>query len=299
MRISLCLLLALPAQAFFSNSAIRTAFRTVTASKGVKWPTVLPTVKHKTLGECQYYDPLVQFPDYYQRDFHAYDGGNLNPVAAVEVMAASEAVMAFHYPDKSATEANEYVRGVFSAHTRREMEKDEQFFQPQTLVDLGCGVGVSTNFLAREFPSAKAVYGIDLSPYFLDYAIRKPPIVYIHRDMTETRFFSNSADLVSISFVLHELPLDAIKRVLAECNRILKPGGILAVIDMCPNIRASDPLMQRLFDRTEPYMRDFIEFCTYRNDALFDAGFAVPRDVDECNRVSMFFAKKRATEHSN
>ena len=38
---------------------------------------------------------------------------------------------------------------------------------------------------------------------------------------------------------------------------------------------------------------------TYRNDALFDSGFDVPRDVDECNRVAMFFAKKRATEHIN
>lgn len=298
MRVNFCFLLALPTRAFFSNSAIRTAFRTVTASKGVKWPKVLPTVKQKTLEECQYYDSSVSYPDYYQRDLHAYDGGNLNPVAAVEGMAASEAVMSFHYPDKSGTEANEYVRGLFSAQTRREMEKDERFFQPQTLVDLGCGVGISTNFLAREFPSAKAVYGIDLSPYFLDYSIRKPAIVYIHRDIEDTRFFSNSADLVSISFVLHELPIDTIKRVLAECNRILKPGGVLAVLDMSPNIRATDPLMQRLFDRTEPFMRDFSEFCEYRNDALFSAGFDLPRDVNDCSRVAMFFAKKRATKHS-
>ena len=298
MRIKLCLLLALPAQAFFSNNAIRAAFKTVTSSRGVKWPEVLPTVKHKTLQECQYYDPSVSFPEYFKRDFHAYDGGNLNPVAAVEVMAASEGVMAFHYPDKSGTEANEYVRGVFSDQTRREVEKYALTFAPETLVDLGCGIGISTNFLAREFPSAKAVYGIDLSPYFLDYAVRKPPIVYIHRDMEDTRFFSNSADLVSISFVLHELPLDAIKRVLEESNRILKPGGILAVMDMCPNIRATDPLMQRLFDRTEPFMSEYVEFCEYRNDFAVQAGFEVPRDAGDCNRVAMFFARKPALDQA-
>ena len=77
------------------------------------------------------------------------------------------------------------------------MEKNGETFQPTTLVDLGCGVGVSTSFLAGQFPSARAVYGIDLSPFYLDYAVRKSPkIVYIHRDMTETRLCSNSVDLV-------------------------------------------------------------------------------------------------------
>lgn len=249
----LLFLFALPVRGFFSN----------------KWPTVLPTVKHKTLAECEHYDPSVQFPDYYQRDFHAYDGGNTSPIAAVEAMAATEGVMAFHYPDETGAEANEYVRSVFNMHTRRETGKNELTFQPQTLVDLGCGVGVSTIFLAKEFPSARAVYGVDLSPYYLDYAVRKPPIVYIHKDIEDTRFFSNSADLVSISFVLHELPLDVIKRVLAECHRVLKPGGVLAVLDMCPNIRATDTILQILFDRTEPYKTEYTEFCDYRNDTLY------------------------------
>lgn len=292
MRVSLLLLLALPVQGFFSNNAIRTAFKAATASRGVKWPEVLPTVKHKTLKECQHYDPSVQFPDYYRQNFHAYDGGNLNPVAAVEAMAMTEATMAFHYQGKSGAEANEFVRSTFSTRTRQETEKSELVYQPKTIIDMGCGIGVSTNFLAREFASATAVYGVDLSPYYLDYAVRKPPIVYIHRDMADTRFFSGSVDLVSVSFVLHELPLDAIRRVLAECHRILKPGGVLAVCEMSPKIRTMDALSQRLFDRTEPYMRDYVEFCAYRNDILHDAGFDVPREITECGGVTMFFAVK-------
>lgn len=289
MRINLCFLIALPVQGFFSNNAIRTAFKTVTATRGIKWPATLPSVKHKTLKECQHFDPSVQFPDYYQRDFHAYDGGNLNPVAAVEAFAATEAVMAFHYPDKTGAEANQFVRDTFSAHTRREADN-----RAKIVVDMGCGIGVSTNFVAREFPSA-TVYGIDLSPYYLDYAIRKPPIVYIHRDMEDTRFFSNSVDLVTMSFVLHELPKDAAKRVLTECHRILKPGGILAVCDMSPDIQATDALSQRLFDRTEPHMREYVEFCALRNDILHDTGFDVPREVADCDRVAMFFTAKRGT----
>lgn len=148
MRLSLLLLLALPVEGFFSNSAIRTAFKAATSPRGVAWPTVLPTVKNKTLPECQHYDPSVQFPDYYRQDFHAYDRGNLNPVAAVEAMAMTEATMAFHYQGKSGAEANDFVRSTFNTRTRQETEKSELAFRPKTVIDMGCGIGVSTNFLA-------------------------------------------------------------------------------------------------------------------------------------------------------
>jgi len=296
MRVNFLLLLALPVEGFFSNNAIRTAFKAATASRGVKWPEVLPTVKHKTLQECEYFDPSVQIPDYYRRNFHAYDGGNLNPVAAVEAMALTEAMLAFNYQGKTGAEANEFVRSTFNAQTRREMEKSELTFRPKTIVDLGCGIGVSTNFLAREFPSATSVYGIDLSPYYLDYAVRKPSMVYLHRDVAYTRFCGNSVDLVSMWFVLHELPLCAIRRALAECSRILKPGGVLAVCEMCPNIRTADALSRKLLDRTEPYMRDYIEFCAYRSDILHGAGFELPREVADCSGITMFFAAKRVAQ---
>ncbi|CAM9734725.1 unnamed protein product [Ectocarpus sp. 6 AP-2014] len=295
MRINYCLLLLLPVRGLVSNTAIRTAFKVVTASQGVKWPTVLPTVRQKTLEDCPLYDPTVKFPEYYLRDFHAYDGGNLNPVAAVEVFAATEGVMAFHHPGKSGASANEYVRSVFNTHTRIEMDKYGETSQPTTLVDFGCGVGVSTNFLARQFPSARAVYGIDLSPFYLDYAVRKShKIVYIQRDVANTRLCSNTVDLVQISFVMHELPLKAATRVLSECHRILKPGGVLAVLDMCPNIRATNFFMQKLFDRTEPYMTDYREFCKRRGTLLEGAGFELSRTIDDCNKAVMFFARAKS-----
>ena len=136
------------------------------------------------------------------------------------------------------------------------------------------------------------MYGIDLSPFYLDYAVRKSPkVVYIHRDITETRLCSSSADLVQISFVFHELPLKAATRVLSECHRILKPGGVLAVLDMCPNIRATNFFMQKLFDRTEPYMTDYREFSERRGDLLERAGFEPSRTVDDYNKAVMFFAR--------
>lgn len=292
MRIHFLLLLALPVRGFFSNGAIRSAFKSVTAAKGVKWPVVLPGVRQKKLEDCAHFDDSVEFPAYYREDFHAYDGGNLNPVAAVEVMAATEGVMSFHYPDKTGAEANEHVRQRFVMQTRRQLEMNASTSRPETVVDVGCGIGISTNFLAETCLSAKAVYGLDLSPYFLDYAIRKTPVVYIHRDAADTRFFSNSVDLVSISYVFHELPVHAAKDVLRECHRILKPGGVLAVMDMNPGIRASGDILQQLFDRTEPYMRDYAEFCSCRNDMLWTMGFELPRTVDECTRTTMFFTTK-------
>lgn len=294
MRVHFCLMLAFPAQGFFSNGAIRSAFKTVTAAKGVVWPEVLPSVRKKKLQDCPHFDESVRFPEYYRRDFHAYDGGNLNPVAAVEAMATTEGILSFYAPDKTGSEANEHVRQEFAMHTRRQCEMRASTFQPDTVADLGCGVGVSTNFLAKSFPSAKAVYGLDLSPFFLDYAVRTNPIVYIHRDAADTRFFDSSVTLVSISNVLHELPLHATKDVLRECHRILKPGGVLAVLDMHPSIPSSGDILQRILDRTEPYMNEYSHFCSFRNDVLWDCGFEIPRTVDD-QHTTMLFTNKRSS----
>lgn len=287
------LLLSIQAQCFtFSNNVIRTAFKVITTTKGVKWPSVSESTRRKTLKDCQHFDETVSFPEYYEKPFHAYDNGNLDPVAAIEVMAATEGVLAFHYPHKSGSEANDYIRQKFCGYTRRELEKSESTIRPKTVVDMGCGIGISTNFLAKTCPSATAVYGLDLSPYFLDYAVRKKPIVYLHRNIEDTKMFDGSVDLISISYVFHELPLEASRQLLRECHRILKPGGILAVLDMSPEIEATNRSLKYIFDRTEPYLDDFQEFCDVKNDILRDIGFEMPHEVTHFRRTMMLFSRK-------
>ena len=50
----------------------------------------------------------------------------------------------------------------------------------------------------------------------------------------------DSADLVTIAFVFHELPPDTILDTIAAAYRSLRPGGVLAVLDLdAPTLKES------------------------------------------------------------
>ena len=102
----------------------------------------------------------------------------------------------------------------------------------------------------------------------------------------------NSVDLISISYVLHELPIRETLKILKESLRILKPGGVLAVLDMSPNVKSSSRLLKMIFDITEPYLKDYKGFCMYKNHYLKHAGF---RDIyrnDNIRKTSIFYCRK-------
>ena len=269
---------------FSTNNLVRSVFKTISSAQGVKWPKDSHPLSY--LDECRHYDKTVEFPEYYLKDFHAYDGGNMNPVAAKELQAANEAIYMHHYKNKSGKEAGEYIRREFNKKTIEYSDNDITF-----VLDFGCGSGISTSFLKQILPNS-FILGLDLSPYFLQEAEEPDKIYFMHRDIGNTRIMSDSVDLVSISYVLHELPLRETLKVLKESFRILKPGGVLAVLDMKPDVRSSSRLLKIIFDITEPYLEDYKGFCMYKNYYLKNSGF---RDIyrnDNIRKTSMFFCRK-------
>lgn len=284
----------------FSNNFVRSVFKVISSSQGVSWPNTKKTHPLKCLDECKYYDKTVEFPEYYLKDFHVYDGGNLNPVAAKELQSANEAIFMHHYKNKSGKEAGEYIRREFNKKTMQYIRKysgksrhvyDHQSMMSTFVVDLGCGNGVSTSFVGKILPQS-FILGLDLSPYFLQETDDRDKIYYMHRDISDTRLMSNSVDLVSISYVLHELPLRETLNTLKEALRVLKPGGVLAVLDMSPNVRSSSRILKIIFDRTEPYLKHYKGFCMYKDHYLKHSGF---RDIyrnDKMPKTSMFICRK-------
>ncbi|HXG89170.1 MAG TPA: metalloregulator ArsR/SmtB family transcription factor [Vicinamibacterales bacterium] len=103
--------------------------------------------------------------------------------------------------------------------------------------DLGCGTGQVSELLA---PHVAKVVAIDSSPDMLQAARRRLK----DGDGIDARLGSLEAmpiddaqlDVAVIALVLHHLPDPA--RVLAECARVLKPGGRALIIDMLPHDRA-------------------------------------------------------------
>lgn len=108
------------------------------------------------------------------------------------------------------------------------------FPELESLADLGCGTGQFAGRVARAF-SKIHVTGLDLFERHIELARELWPnsdlgnIAFVEGDARATGWEDASFDAVSIRHVLHALP-DA-THVLGEALRILKPGGLLYVLD--------------------------------------------------------------------
>jgi SAM-dependent methyltransferase len=98
---------------------------------------------------------------------------------------------------------------------------------PLKAVDLGCGTGAFTSRLRRY---GFDLQGVDLSPQSVARASRKCPEIRFHvGDIESPPFPEAEFDVVFLSSVLHHFP--DLSRTVAECGRILKPGGMLLACD--------------------------------------------------------------------
>ncbi|TYI06795.1 hypothetical protein ES332_A10G183800v1 [Gossypium tomentosum] len=241
---------------------------------------ILESDVYKELKTIQ--NTSLQYPDYYLSPFHAYDEGNLSWLAAAEAEVATMSMTRRAIPyAPSNEEATQEMRGNWVQAIKQHHMKHSGNVTIQNIVDIGCSVGVSTRFLADEFPSAK-VTGLDLSPYFLSVAQykekkrppRKNPIRWIHAAGENTSLPSKSFDLVSFSYVFHECPERAIIALVNEAFRLLRPGGTLAITDQAPKskiLQELSPALFTLMKSTEPFLNEY--YLTDLEERLREAGF--------------------------
>ncbi len=104
-----------------------------------------------------------------------------------------------------------------------------------TVADIGCGIGYFTLPAAEIAGASCLVYAMDISAEMLEEIERKAleaglaNIRGIKTDEYDLKADSLSVDFAIVSNVLHEI--EDKDRFIAEINRILKPGGTLAVIE--------------------------------------------------------------------
>ena len=222
-------------------------------------------------------DPYLHYPDYYLTSFHAYELGNLSWDAAVEVEVASYAVHAQIWSKPGNKAGDTRLRQSY-----HDLLKQHVPPEPQTILDLGCGTGLSTFALQALYPDA-TVMGADLSSYFLAVARyqgqrRSTAVHWKHAASESTGLKTASFDLVSSSLMFHELPQEAISKILREARRLLRPGGHFALMDMNPQsdvFLKMPPFVLTLLKSTEPYLDDY--FTLDLETAVVQSGFQPPQ----------------------
>ena len=215
------------------------------------------------------------YPDYYVCSFHGYDSGNLSWESALEVESAAYAVHASIWPD-AGVKGDPRLRDNYHSILKQQLS-----LNPQTILDIGCSVGMSTFPLQEMYPNAKLT-GLDLSAYHLAVARyrsqqRNLDIDWVHAAAEETNSPSASFDLVSSFLLYHELPKTAAIAIFKEARRLLKPGGYFTMMDMNPRAEAfkkMPPYVLTLLKSTEPYLDQY--FALDVETALTEAGFETP-----------------------
>lgn len=229
-----------------------------------RWDAELATVQNKDL----------QYPDYYTTSFHAYETGNLSWEAAWEVESAALAVHAKIWSEGD-------VSGDLLLRQSYHRVIQELAIAPTAILDLGCGVGMSTLALQDVYSQAQTT-GVDLSPYFLavaQYRGRQSPykINWVHAAAEFTGLPDNSFDLVSACLMFHELPTAAAEAIITEARRLLRPGGYFTIMDMNPQAETflkMPPYILTLLKSTEPYLDRYFALDIER--VFTEAGFEIP-----------------------
>lgn len=238
-------------------------------------------------------DHTIEYPEYYTQPFHGYDKGNLNWMAAVEGEPATLSIALNYWKESNPLITQDWLRYNISKNIKEYLKNTSILNTPKNILDIGCSVGVSSEFLYKSFRSAN-VTGIDLSPYFIAMAKLRSeefdfPINYYHRMAENSHFENNTFDLTACNFIMHELPEHATKDILKEMYRITSHGGTIAIVDLTP-VKIKNEFFVSAFRRwsfevTEPhiygyYNRDIIKL-------LKDAGFVniVQKSNDPINSV--------------
>ncbi len=144
-------------------------------------------------------------------------------------------------------------------HVARERGLELLLVQPgESVLEIGYGTGHSLVKLAHAVGAQGKVTGIDISKGMQEVAADRVSAAGVAErvellvgEVPPLSFPDATFDVVTMSFTLELFPLDVIPAVLAECRRVLKPGGRLGVVSMATVESSQD---ESLLERTYIWM---------------------------------------------
>jgi len=169
--------------------------------------------------------------------------------------------------------------------------------EPKQILDLGCGIGGSSLYLAKKFPQAQ-VTGITLSPVQASRAKERAfekglsdRASFLVADALFMPFPDNSFDLIWSLESGEHMPDK--HKFLQECDRVLKPGGKLIFATWCHRPIDAKPLsnyeqkhLQRIYD---VYCLPFVISLPEYLEIAESLNFQNLRTVDWSKQVAPFW----------
>lgn len=124
--------------------------------------------------------------------------------------------------------------------------------KPSRILDMGCTVGHSTIPFVDTYPEAD-VQAIDAAAALLRYAHARYELLgkkehYSQQNAEHTDFDDGSFDMVVSHVLIHETSLKAMKNILRERHRLLRPGGWMFHLEVPFRYADLDPYWQFLRD---------------------------------------------------
>ena len=114
---------------------------------------------------------------------------------------------------------------------RAVIRRDLRARQGLRTLDLGCGPGAFADLFAGD-----DYVGVDMNARYIEHARKSRQGAFIVGDARRVELPNARFDQILIFGLLHHLPDEDVRAVLAECKRLLVPGGRILAIEDIPAI---------------------------------------------------------------
>lgn len=245
-------------------------------------------------------NPSLKIPDYHTAvDIHCQPGGYHTEYITDDVAQGAIYDRAVYLYAMGQMGVNNADMGDSTVNWLKSEMPD---FNPTRILDMGCAVGHSTLPYASGFEGSE-VHAIDVAAPMLRYAHARAssmglPVHFSQQNAEATDFEENSFDLVVSHILLHETSSAAIKNVIKECHRVLKPGGWMLHVET-PPYEGMEPFETFLFDwdsenNNEPFWRKshMLDLVSLAQKSGFQSNdpiqIMVPSAFQETHRTNTF-----------
>ncbi|MGI9405657.1 MAG: class I SAM-dependent methyltransferase [Hyphomicrobiaceae bacterium] len=205
--------------------------------------------RHEVREDCDTSD----LPDYYTQNFHYQTDGYLTSESARLYDVQVETL----FSGTAGAMRRQALRPIAEAVAGRDQRS-------MALLDVACGTGRLMGQISQAFPALPQT-GIDLSEAYLNEArahLKGRRGIALQAANAETLPFEPATfDIVTCSFLFHELPGPVRRTVVDEISRVLRPGGTFVFIDSMQlgDAPKFDGMLEAFPERFhEPYYRNYL-----------------------------------------